>query len=315
MSRRARVALVVVMLVSASTCGDSSPTAPATAPPEVGSGQLRISGLPPSLRPSATAQLTAQHVMGNGTERECAASWSIDDPQVASLSATGLLTARNTGYGTVMASCAGLSARGETKVEAPVSQSLLVLAHDSALPPDSCLRATMELLDGPLAGGTVTTGCFGFILPRERYGGVLPVKVRFTAESYESKDFIISEATRATEPNRFTWSFLVPMTFVADPLTDTFVLTLKYTDRNVAIPFTLRSPGAVRVRTRWALDYNDRLFVELWCDGQRLREYSERMESAGGFTQDVQSAGACEVKLTPAIGGFVTLRVAITYPR
>jgi len=95
MSGRARVALVVVMFVAASTCGHSSPTVPATSPPEVGSSQLRISGLPASIRSGATAQLTAQEVRTSGTVRECAASWSVDDRQVASISPTGLLTARS----------------------------------------------------------------------------------------------------------------------------------------------------------------------------------------------------------------------------
>jgi ABC-type glycerol-3-phosphate transport system substrate-binding protein len=69
MSGRARLSLVVVMLVAASACGHSSPTSPATSPTEVVS-QLRISGLPASLSPGTTAQLTAEGVLADGTVKE-----------------------------------------------------------------------------------------------------------------------------------------------------------------------------------------------------------------------------------------------------
>ena len=153
-----------------------------------------------------------------------------------------------------------------------------------------------------------------FLLP-ERYGGTLPVKVRFTAESYESKDFVISEATGTPRATRVLWDFPLPMTFVADSLTDTFVRMVSSADKEISYPFTLRVPGAVRVRNWWSLDYNDRFVVELWCGGQRLRQFFERGWSNGGFTQDVQSAGQCEVKLRPDINGATPHRIAITYPR
>jgi hypothetical protein len=153
-----------------------------------------------------------------------------------------------------------------------------------------------------------------FLAPA-RYGGTLPVKVRFTAESYEPKDFVIAESTGTPRGTRVVWDFHVPMTFVADPLTDTFGRMVSSADKEISYPFTLRAPGVVRVRNWWSLDYDDNFFVELWCGGQRLRREIEIGGANGGFTQDVQSAGQCDVKLQPHINGTTPHRIAITYPR
>jgi hypothetical protein len=235
---------------------------------------------------------------------------------VASISPTGLLTGRITGYTTVIASCAGLTARSEARVAASVSYTLNLVAYDSALTALGCgVAATMEFLDGPLAGQHVPTACGEPFLPPARYGGTLPLKVRFTAESYEPKDFVLAESTGTPRGTRVVWDFRVPMTFVPDPLTDTFVRMVSSADKEISYPFFLRAPGTVRVRNWWSLDFADNFFVELWCGGQRLQHIIEFGGSAGGFTQDVQSAGQCEVKLQPHINGTTPHRIALTYPR
>jgi Bacterial Ig-like domain (group 2) len=307
----------MVMLVAASACGHSSPTSPPTSPTEPTVSQLRISGLPASLGPGATAQMTAQEVLTNATVKDCAATWSVDDAQVAGVSPTGLLTARSMGYATVVASCEGLTARGETKVEATVAYTLNVVPFDSALTKYGCVAATMEFLDGPLAGRRtpICTGPNDTWLQPSQYGATMPVRVRFTAESYDPKEAVLAESTGSPRATRVVWDFPVPMTFVPDPLTDTFVGTVSF-KKEISYPFTVGAPGKVRVRSWWSLDYNDRVSLELWCGGQRLqRTWSLSGATGGGFSQDVQSPGQCEVKVQPDINGTTLHRLAITYPR
>ena len=231
-------------------CRGESPTAPPgpaipESPRSPLASELRIGGVPPALAPGTTAQLSAQAVLVTGAVRDCAAVWSVDNASVATVSPSGLLTGGNTGYVNVTASCEGLTARTETKVEALRTFNLSIFPYDKELeapPAMKLVRANMEFLDGPRAGQRVAWT----ILEHEPLSDVAwPVKVRFTAESYEPKEFILSEVTgRRRNSMSPLFDFHVPMTFVPDAMTDTYVRTMSETESVIAHPFTMRAPGA-----------------------------------------------------------------------
>lgn len=308
-------ACLAFLLTLAAACGGASPTSPAKAPDGAGTSELRITGLPRALSPGSTAQLKAETVLQTGTVKECAAAWSVDEANVASVSSSGLLTGEMTGYVNVTASCEGLTRRAETKVEAMSPYRLVIVAYDSEVQTESGVAARMEFLDGPHAGESMPTGSFFTSgVPDVMW----PVKVRFTADGFEPKDFILAEATgKRRNPTSPLFDFWVPMTFAPDALTDTYVRRMSRTEMEIAHPFTMRVPGPVQIRTWWSVDYNDGLFIELWCGGERLRSASQRFYSAGdGFTHEVMAPGACEVRLRQLKSDAATrYRVAIRYPR
>jgi hypothetical protein len=84
----------------------------------------------------------------------------------------------------------------------------------------------------------------------------------------------------------------------------------------IAHTFTPERAGTVRVRTWWSVDYNDRLTIGLWCAGTERRSVTQIFGSAGGgFTYDLASPAACEVRLRQHKSDASTrYRVAITYP-
>ena len=214
----------------------------------------------------------------------------------------------------VFASCEGLSARAETKVEAVSPYQLVIVAFDSEVRTDFGVRATMEFLDGPRARDIIeTTHALG-----DAFGSITwPVKVRFTAEDYAPKEFVLSESTGTRHnPDSTLYDFWIPMTFTPDASTDTYTRTMSQTEMEIAHPFALRVAGRVRVRTWWSVDYNDGLFVELVCGGRLLPRVEQRYGSAGdGFIYDVQNPGPCEVRLRQLKPDASThYRVAITYP-
>jgi hypothetical protein len=85
----------------------------------------------------------------------------------------------------------------------------------------------------------------------------------------------------------------------------------------IAHPFEVRRAGTVEIRTWWSVDYNDRLFVDLWCGGVRVSGVSQLFGSAGhGFSHSVSGPAACEVRLRQSKSDAAThYRVAIRYPR
>ena len=194
------------------------------------------------------------------------------------------------------------------------SYQLVIVAFDSEVRTDFGVRARMEFLDGPRAGEIIeTTHALG-----NAFGNIMwPVKVRFTAEDYAPKEFVLSESTGTRHnPDSILYDFWIPMTFTPDAFTDTYTRTLSQTQMEIAHPFMLRVPGPVRVRTWWSIDYNDGLFVELVCGGRLLQRVDQQYGSGGdGFIYDVPDPGPCEVRLRQLKPDARThYRVAITYP-
>jgi hypothetical protein len=190
---------------------------------------------------------------------------------VAKVSSSGLLTGGTTGYVTVAASCQGVTAQAETKVQAARHYHVVIVPYDRDLcaPPDmKPLPANMEFLDGPRAGQTMPLARFY----RDGMPDVTwPVKVRITADGYEPTDFVLADTTGERPNQTSAWfDFWVPMTFAQDALTDTFIGELSPPEKIVTYPVTLRTAGPVQVRAWWWGDYDSDLFVELSCDGKLL---------------------------------------------
>ena len=304
--------VTILLAVGCGGDGQRTPTTPAPAsnPPVT----LHIQGAPEALPPSATAQLKAEVVLRDGTRKECAATWSVSDARVAEVSAAGLLTAGITGYVTITAVCDGVTATAETKTAAACPYSLVIVAMDREVGTEFGVAATLEFLDGPRAGERIRTGSvFNAVASNTEW----PVKVRLTADSFETTDFVLAENT-GTRRNKTSplFDFRIPMTFRPDALTDTYVRTMSKSEMQIAHPFVLGTPGTVDVKTWWSVDYNDRLFLELWCGGQLLRSVTQLFGSNGaGFSQAVATPGACELRLRQSKSDAGThYRVAIRYP-
>lgn len=312
---RAQATAGALLLAAAlsSTCGGNAaaPTPPTSTPTTVA---LRIVGLPDALSPGATVQLRAEVTLSNNTTKDCLPSWAVDSPKVASISAGGVLEALATGYVNVMAACEGATVRAEARVESACPYTLIVVAQDKEVPNEFGVAATMEFLDGPRAGQRIATGSVytnGLTL------ATWPARVRFSADSYETRDVVLAESTGARRnPQSPLFDFRVPMTFAPDAWTDTYVQTMSREDMEFRYPMKLTSAGDVNVRTWWSVDYNDRLYAELWCEGTMLRQVAQQFGSAGqGFTERVGSPGSCEVRLRQLKWDASThYRVAIRYP-
>jgi hypothetical protein len=310
-----RGAWLVSLLALATACGGASPASPTssgTAPNNAGVSEFRIAGLPESLAPGASAQLKAEVVLLSGVVKECTAAWSVDDTKVANISSSGLLTAVAMGYASVTASCSGMTARVEAKVEARNPYEFDIAVRDSEWG-GIVEHVTMEFLDGPRRGEKVQ-----FDNETQVKVPVWPVRARFTADDYRPMDVVLSESTADeifSSPISFAL-FWVRMVFVPDPATDTYTGKLNPTAGTAVYSFTMREPGSVKIRSWWDCD-NDfcGLFAELWCGGQMLRREAAPYKG-GTIVQGIQSQASCELKIGLYPRGYekYQYRVAITYP-
>jgi hypothetical protein len=310
--------LLPVVAVLASCGGSSgSPGGPSTLPSSVA-----ITGLPEAVWVNATTTLKAQVFQG-ATVKDCAATWSVDDAKVATISPAGVLSTTNTsGYVTVTATCDGVAAQAQARVQRTTPLNLVVYAYDDAVKDRSqwhifTLDATVEFLDGPYAGKTWRTWdtAFGYGV-----GDVtLPAKVRVTANGFAARDAVLSDETVPAAGDLSTsLDWWLPMKFAPDANTDT--LAGELTEQSAGLAFTLAAPGAVQVRTWWTgMDSSsiDRATLALSCNGSVVETLEQGQHSQGsGFTKDVGTSGPCTVSLTsrsPREPWFY--RIAVTYPK
>jgi hypothetical protein len=309
-----RTLTTLCVVVAATSCGDRestsvTPAAPSTPPPT-----LRISGIPPSLSPGQSIQLTAELVAADGGVSACAAGWAVDDSRVATVSPAGLLTGGMTGYARAAATCQGISASAEIKTSAPSPYQWIIVAHDSDVPSEFGVAATVEFLEGPRRGERIPIGS---VFTNGTPGTEWPVRVRLTASDYADTETVLAETTgKRRNSNSPLFDFQIPMRFVADASTDTYVRQMSRTEMEIAHPFEPRSSGTVQIRTWWSVDYNDVLHVDLWCDGERLAGVAQRFGSAGhGLSHPVNAPARCEVRLRQSKSDAATrYRIAIRYP-
>lgn len=299
--------------LAAGSCGNDAgptPTGPTPSP-----SSLRITGVPPALSPGETTQLRAEVTVGDGSVKSCAASWSVDDTRVATVTAGGLLTGGLTGFARVTATCEGLNATVDTRTSAPSPYQWIIVAYDREVPTEFGISATLEFLEGPRAGERMMLGS---VFTNGTPGTEWPVRVRLTARDFASTDAVLAETTgQRRNPTSPLFDFRIPMTFAADADTDTHVRRMSRDLMEIAHPFELRKAGTVEVRTWWSVDYNDTLLVDLWCGGARIAGVTQVFGSAGhGFSQSVGGPAACEVRLRQSKSDAATqYRVAIRYPR
>jgi hypothetical protein len=259
-------------------------------------------------------QLRAEVGIPSGVRKECVATWSSDRPDIARFAPDGVLTGITKGYARISAACGNVTATSEAPVEAsnPYAWEVLLMDPDW----DGGVRfATMEFLDGARQGETVAFGESNYLrLTSETW----PVKVRFAARDYQSHEFIFDESTVSELfPNngvRPAALFSIPMTFVPQPDTDTYVGVLNPERRTGAHPFAPQGSGVVRLRSWWDLgsDHSPDPMLEVWCGGQRLRrEFAPN--NGGELVHPVTSGSLCEVKMSTPYSNL-EYRVAITYP-
>jgi hypothetical protein len=236
----------------------------------------------------------------------------VNAPDVAEVTSSGRLTARITGYVSVTVTCDGMSATRETKVEARTPYLATIWAYDAELS-GALVEVTLEFLDGPRAGERLDS-----LLRNGIPDLIFPVRVRLTADAYETVEAVLADSTGERQNRSGPYfRFDIPMTFAGDAWTDTYVHRLSWEESERHHPLAPGRPGAVEVRTWWAVDYNDRLFVELWCDGTLRRSVQQSMASFGdGFVETIERPEACEVRIRQKKRDAHThYRLAVRYAR
>jgi hypothetical protein len=305
----------LILTTTLAACGPGSPTVPT--PQDTGLpvfSDLRIVGSSTTLSPGTTIQLTAEASIPSGVRKQCAAKWFSDRPDIASIAADGVLTGITKGYAQISAACGNVNATIDAKVEASSPYSSEVLLMDADW--DGGVRhATMEYLDGARRGETVVFGESNYL---RMTSAPWPVKVRFAAKDYQPREFIFDEsrASHVFPDHGFgpVALFVVPMTFVRQPSTDTFVGKLNPERLTGSHPFALHASGVVHVRSWWEIgsDHSPDPTLELWCGGQRLRRQFAPNNGAE-IVQSVAGPSACEVRMSTPYSDL-EYRVAITYP-
>ena len=128
-SRNPLLGLVFLLSLVLTTCGKDSPTGPPT--PSV------VTVNPASFTLTAvgqTVQLHAEVVDRNGkTISGATVTWTSSNASVASVSLSGLVTARQTGTTTIKATSSGVSGQAIVKVETPVVTGIILTAADTLL--------------------------------------------------------------------------------------------------------------------------------------------------------------------------------------
>lgn len=296
-------------------CGPGSPSSPT--PQDSGLpvfSDLRIVGSSTTLSPGTSIQLKAEASIPSGVRKECAAKWLSDRPDIARIAADGVLTGITKGYAQITAACGTVTATIDAKVEAssPYSSEVLLMDVDWG---GGVRDATMEYLDGVRRGEQVAFGKSNYL---RMTSATWPVKVRFAAKDYQSREFVFDESNASQLfPDYGSGPvalFSIPMTFVPQPFTDTYVGKLNPERRMASHTFARQDSGMVHIRSWWEIGSDHSLdpTLELWCDGQRLRrEFAPN--NGGEVVQHVARRAGCEVRMSTPYSNL-EYRVAITYP-
>lgn len=149
-----RVLMIMLLAVLAAGCNKSSPTSPPNPGPG-GNGNLTVQSVAVSgtlaVSEGSTSQLTASATMSNGSTQDVSgqATWSSSNAMVATVSATGLLTAVATGNADISATYQGQTGRGTAQVSAALYR--LTVTANSVTALDTCDDFTQGLSNGEFA--------------------------------------------------------------------------------------------------------------------------------------------------------------------
>ena len=222
-------------------CGSTTPTTPTTSSATVTA--LAIGAPPASLKAGDTFQLTATATLSNGQTATSGftVTWASSDPDVASVSASGLVTAKADGKTTISAAANAVKASVEFLVRG--GRTLTGIVTESA-PTISVMvaGARVTVTDGLYAGASATTDARGaFSLPD--VNGV--VNLRISAPTFD--DVQIAADTAA--PGALTIR-LVPS---ARTVTDADEWFVPWGDPRqtyqAAMTFSMHRPGRVDLAT------------------------------------------------------------------
>jgi Big-like domain-containing protein/carboxypeptidase family protein len=144
----------LAMLVACAADTNQSPAAPA---PAGGVFEIRITSAAPS---DATIQLTATARLADGSSRDVTTSavWTSSNPALATVSASGLVTAVGAGQVEVRASYQGVMGTLTLQVDRPIQRfALSGVVHEVGPAGAAVANARVEIVRGPGAGAFVTT--------------------------------------------------------------------------------------------------------------------------------------------------------------
>lgn len=151
-----RVLMIMLLTVLAVGCNKSSPTSPGgNTGGGNGNGSVTVQSVAVSgnlaVSEGATSQLTATATMSNGSTQDVTgqATWESSNTMIATVSATGLLTAVATGTADISATYQGRMGRGTAQVAA--ARYLLTVTANSVTALDTCDDFTQGLSNGEFA--------------------------------------------------------------------------------------------------------------------------------------------------------------------
>lgn len=170
------------------SCGGGSSSAPAPTAPTPTVSSISVSGIPGTIQPGQTSQLTATANFTNNTTQTCTsnATWASSNTAVATVSSAGLMTAVAQGSADIRATYSGMTGTGKVTVSAPPVFTLYGVVSEVDSTTTKVAGASLQVVDGPNANkGTTTDGNGYYSIP-----GLLgsSFTLRATHSNYELTD-------------------------------------------------------------------------------------------------------------------------------
>lgn len=175
MKRACVRAAVVLGVIAMAACSNNkedlgSPTAPSPSPsPSPAAVRAVIVG--GAAMSASKYQMTARAELTDGTARDVTteSQWATSSSDIATISATGLLTVVHSGRIDVRATYQSVTGSMQLNVEAPQPGPLFILSghvQDNSPDKNPIAGATLRIVSGPDTGATTTSaanGQFGFV--------------------------------------------------------------------------------------------------------------------------------------------------------
>ena len=161
-----RALFAVAVSVIVANCGSQTPGSPSPPPPTPTVTAVQVTGLPSSLAPGETAQLTARASLSDGTSQVVTtqATWRSDNTSVATVSSGGLVTAAAAGTTEIRATYQTVSANATLEVKQaapPPSRLFSVCGNVTETGVGPLVKANIEVRDGLNARRATETDAAG----------------------------------------------------------------------------------------------------------------------------------------------------------